>query len=43
MLLCLGSWSHLGFVNNENVHAVTVLADVEEELELVDGWDRITI
>ncbi|KIM56444.1 hypothetical protein SCLCIDRAFT_46436, partial [Scleroderma citrinum Foug A] len=27
-LLCLGSWSSLGLVNNDNVHKVTILDNV---------------
>ena len=42
-LLCLGTWSLLGLVKDNDVLAVTVLDDVEgsEECELEDGWDCI--
>jgi hypothetical protein len=42
-LLCLGSWSLLGMVRDEDVLKVTLLQDVEgeEEVELMDSWDAI--
>jgi hypothetical protein len=42
-LLCLGSWSLLGMVKDEDVLKVAVLQDVqgEDEIELEDGWDSI--
>jgi len=42
-LLCLGSWSLLGMVRDEDVLKVALLQDVEgeEEVELMDGWDAI--
>ena len=42
-LLCLGSWSLLGMVRDEDVMKVAVLEDEkgEEEVELEDGWDVI--
>ena len=48
-LLCLGDWSHLGLVNSDNVHKVSLLDDVAPmdgsseptEVELPDGWDAI--
>ena len=36
-LLCLGSWSKMGWIKDKNVMAVTVMADVDDE----DGWDAI--
>lgn len=44
-LLCLGSWSLLGFVKDEDVFKVAVMPDVEgdEEIELEEGWDSIKI
>jgi hypothetical protein len=41
--MCLGSWSKLGYVRDEDVLAVTRMPDVEgdEEEELPDGWDAI--
>lgn len=41
-LLCLGSWSPLGFIEDEDVLTVASEGDIEKE-ELIDGWDRITI
>jgi len=48
-LLCLGNWSHLGLVNSDDVHKVSLLDDVgpmdrssePTEVELPDGWDTI--
>jgi hypothetical protein len=42
-LLCLGSWSLLGMVRDEDVLKVVVLDDEEgeEERELDEGWDII--
>ena len=48
-LLCLGNWSHLGLINNDDVHKVSLLDDVgpmdgssePTEVELADGWDAI--
>lgn len=42
-LLCLGYWSQLGLVKNEDVLAISNLGDVvgDEELELENGWDQI--
>ncbi|KIM66468.1 hypothetical protein SCLCIDRAFT_110613 [Scleroderma citrinum Foug A] len=44
-LLCLGMWSELNLVMDDDVKTVSELQDVEgnEELELEDGWDRIII
>ena len=43
-LLCLGSWSLMGMVKDEDVLKVAVMQDVEgEEEELEDGWDAINI
>ena len=33
-LLCLGSWSHLGLVMNEDIEAVTKLDDISMQAEL---------
>lgn len=42
-LLCLGSWSLLGLVKDEDVLKVAVMGDAEgEEEEFEDGWDAIT-
>ena len=48
-LLCLGNWSHLGLVNNDDVCKVSLLDDVgpmdgssePTEVELADGLDGI--
>ncbi|KIM61400.1 hypothetical protein SCLCIDRAFT_122048, partial [Scleroderma citrinum Foug A] len=44
-LLCLGTWSELNLVRDEDVKKVTKLEDVEgnKELELEDGWDHIIV
>ena len=39
--MCLGSWSLLGLVKDEDIFAVTCEADVEGEEELTEGWDSI--
>ena len=43
-VLCVGEWSHLGLVKNEDVTAVAKLPEVEgdEEAEK-DGWDLIQV
>jgi hypothetical protein len=44
-LLCLGSWSLLGYIKDSDVDAITRMLDVkgnaEEELE--EGWDSILL
>jgi hypothetical protein len=42
-ILCLGSWSLLGMVKDEDVLKIAVMPDVEgdEEIELDEGWDSI--
>ncbi|KIJ15694.1 hypothetical protein PAXINDRAFT_11294 [Paxillus involutus ATCC 200175] len=43
-LLCVGLWSLLGLVKDNDVLQVAMLCDVEgEEEELEDGWDSISI
>ncbi|PPR06541.1 hypothetical protein CVT26_000704 [Gymnopilus dilepis] len=44
-LLCLGNWSLLGFVEDNDVIPVARMPDVEgdEEVELDEGWDRILL
>ncbi|KAI6010338.1 hypothetical protein EDC04DRAFT_2905925 [Pisolithus marmoratus] len=44
-LLCLGMWSELGLVKDNNVSKVSQLQDIEgdKEPELEDGWDHIII
>lgn len=44
--MCLGVWSLLGYVKDEDVLAVTKLEDIpegQEEEELEEGWDAITL
>ncbi|KIM56157.1 hypothetical protein SCLCIDRAFT_42331, partial [Scleroderma citrinum Foug A] len=42
-LLCLGAWSKLGLVKDNNVLKVTAMLDVPGDTEMVleDGWDTI--
>ena len=42
VLLCLGLWSKLNLVKDEDVKKVGVLPDIEgeDELDLEDGWDH---
>lgn len=41
-LLCLGNWSILGYVKDNDIMAVIVLPEVEgDEEELEEGWDSI--
>jgi hypothetical protein len=42
-LLCLGSWSLMGMVKDEDVFKVALMPDLEgeNEAELEDGWDSI--
>jgi len=44
-LLCLGLWSLQDMVMDSDVLAITALEEVEgdEDVELEDGWDRISI
>ena len=44
-LLCLGMWSELNLIMDDDVKTVSELQDVEgnEEVILEDGWDRITV
>ena len=40
--MCLGSWSLLGLVKNNDILAVTCEAEVEgDEEELQEGWDSV--
>ena len=42
--MCLGVWSTLGYVEDNDVKAVTALPDVvdgQEEGELNENWDMI--
>jgi hypothetical protein len=42
-LLCLGSWSLMGLVKDEDVLKVAMMPDLEgeDEPELEEGWDSI--
>jgi hypothetical protein len=44
-LLCLGSWSLLGYIKDSDVEAVAWMPDVEGDVEeeLREGWDSILI
>ena len=44
-LLCLGSWSLLGYIKDSDVEAIARMPDVEgdAEKELEEGWDRILV
>ena len=43
-LICLGSWSKLGLVKDNDVMSVTVLAEVEgDEEEMAVRWDTIVV
>ena len=44
-LMCLGVWSHLGYVKDNDIKAVVILPQVpanEKEEELALGWDSIS-
>jgi len=47
-LLCLGKWSLMGFVHDDDIKKVTRLPEVPEEdgdsegeIDMPDGWDAI--
>src|SRR6266487_279862 len=44
-LVCLGSWSCLGMVRDDDVKAITLMPEVQgdEEAALDNGWDSIKI
>lgn len=42
-LLCIGDWSVRGLVKDKDVKAAAKLPDVDEESELEDGWDKISL
>ena len=43
-LLCVGAWSLLGYVRDEDVKAVAVLPEVNsEEEELEVDWDALSL
>ncbi len=40
--MCLGVWSKLGYVEDEDVKSVTIQPEVDgEEQPLADNWDAI--
>jgi hypothetical protein len=44
-LLCLGSWSLMGYIKDSDVEAVARMPDIEgdQEEELDEGWDKILL
>ena len=41
-LMCLGAWSLMGYIKDNDIKAVTVVPEVEgEKEELADDWDAI--
>lgn len=44
-LLCLGSWSLLGYIKDSDVEAVARMPDIEGDVEeeLEEGWDSIVL
>jgi hypothetical protein len=40
-LMCVGTWSQLGFLKDSDVLTVSLLLEDEEEEELEEGWDAI--
>ncbi|KIK33146.1 hypothetical protein CY34DRAFT_100124 [Suillus luteus UH-Slu-Lm8-n1] len=43
-LLCVGFWSSMGFVKDNDVKAVATMADVEgDDRVMEDGWDDIKV
>ena len=43
-LMCIGAWSELGYVKDDDIKAVTMHEEVEgEEKALEDGWDAIAL
>jgi hypothetical protein len=41
-LICVGSWSRLGLVKNEDVLSAAMLADIKEDSELLTpDWDAL--
>ena len=42
VLLCLGTWSKLGFVNKEDLHAAALLPELRKgEEDLSDDFDLV--
>ncbi|KIM68455.1 hypothetical protein SCLCIDRAFT_105925, partial [Scleroderma citrinum Foug A] len=45
-LLCLGQWSKLGLVKDDDLHKVTygeLELDGENDVKLPEGWDKIAL
>jgi hypothetical protein len=42
-LLCVGTWSLLGLVKDEDIFWVASLPDVDEDVEMDDSWDKILL
>ena len=44
-LLCLGSWSLMGYIKDSDVETVARTPDIEgdQEEELDEGWDKILL
>jgi hAT family C-terminal dimerisation region len=40
-LMCVGSWSKMGYIRDKDVKMMTVLPEVYEDEMLEDGWDTI--
>ena len=41
-LMCVGAWSLMGYVKDNDIKAATILPEVEgDEDELEEGWDNI--
>ena len=42
VLLCLGTWSEMGYVKDKDVRATTILPEVsDDESDLAEDWDAI--
>ena len=42
--MCVGVWSKLGYVEDEDVKSVTIQAEVDGEEQLLEeGWDAIIV
>jgi hypothetical protein len=40
--MCVGAWSLMGYVKDNNIKAAAILPEVEgDEDELEEGWDNI--
>ena len=41
VLMCLGVWSLMGYVHDNNVKAAAVVPEIDEEDDLLIDWDMI--